>query len=249
MLKMLRADFYKIVRSKTLVILFIVYLLTAIAPSLAMLINSSDRSVLDLIYDMHITASLSWILIVPFACKDLSSKYIKNVLPTYKQKDKAYYVLSKVIYIFIFCVLYAITTFVLTTIFNLAFGSGIIYDKLNESFTLGEFALNEFTEILNATAVGTFILFLSMILNKEYLVLVVILPYMTFFQPMVYEAIEYIIFKSIGQHFNDLPMYTVFGPITTSFAYDKLPIIIGMSLLYTAAFSVLGWLVFRKRSY
>ena len=249
MLKILRADFYKIVKSKTLLILLIFTLLTALTPSIAMLINSSTSTVLDLLYRQTMTASFMWIFIVPFVCKDFSSSYVKNLMPSYTQKDKVYYILSKLIYIFVFCVLYSIAAFIFTTILNYAFGSGTIHDEKYEAFTLGGFALNQFAEVLNSVAIGAFIMFLCMVLKKDYFVLVIIVSYMFIFSSMIYNAIDNAILKATGDFFNYTKLYTLFGPSTATLDYNELPIVIGMSLLYTAVFSALSWLVFRKRSY
>ena len=92
-------------------------------------------------------------------------------------------------------------------------------------------------------------MFLCMVSKKDYFVLVIIVSYMFVFSSMIYDAINNAIFKTTGDVLNYTKLYTLFGPSTATLDYNELPIVIGMSLLYTAVFSALSWLVFRKRSY
>ena len=249
MLKMLRADFYKIVRSKVLLSLFIITLLTTLIMPIFMLTDSSEQTVFGDLFGGNTLASLSWIFIVPFVCKDFSGNFIKNVLPTYTKKDRVYYVLSKLLYIFIFCVLYFLITFIATIIFNYAFSKGVMYDKSYDNFTLAEFWLNIIATLLNAVAIGALLLFMCMALKKEYFVIVIFLPYMFYFCSLIYNAIDEAIFNATQEYTNYTELFTLFGPVLSTHDIEEFPVIIGMSLLYTAVFSVLGWLVFRKRSY
>ena len=97
MLKQLKFDFYKLVKSKTLLVFWILpILLLLVNPVLSYVIQGGKSSVFD-----HLNSSSSslFLAIIVFAvlltAKDFSSGYIKNV---YSFSDKLCYILSKIIY-------------------------------------------------------------------------------------------------------------------------------------------------------
>ena len=258
MLKMLRADFYKIVKSKTLLILLIVALCTTLVNPLFLIgdyiankgIKDTYLTVYGILIGQTGIVGLMWIFVIPFVCKDFSSNYIKNVLPVYTQKDKIYYILSKILYIFIFCIIYSVLNFSIQAFFNYAFGPGVMFNPNHDTFTVKQFWIRYIAEPINAVAVGSFILFLGMLLKKEYFVLVIIIPYLFLISSLIYTTIDEAVLEETGKIFQ-IEVYTVFGPLS-ALSYSTIEnseLIIGLSVLYTTIFSVLSWLVFRKRSY
>ena len=253
MLKMLRADFYKIVRSKILLILLVISLCVTIISPLTIIgdyINGNDFSVYGNLYTQSLMTGIIWIFIIPFVCKDFSSNYIRNVLPTYTQKDKVYYIISKIFYIFVYCLVYTVLSFLIEVIFNYTCGPGMMFNPERDYFTVKQFWMCYIAKFMNAVSVGALILFLCMALKKEYFTLIIFVPYLFFISGLIYNAIDSAVLENTGNAFY-IEVYTLFGPIgaLSNFATKEIWTVMGLSLLYTAVFSVLGWLVFRKRSY
>lgn len=213
MLKMLKFDFYKIFKSKMLLSFFIITLcLVFVSPLMFHIASESGDSVYASLYHQSsIFVGTSWIFIVPFVAKDFSSKYTKNFTANYSLSDRIFYVLSKLIYIVAFCVLFMLLQFVVEIIFNYTMGEHCMYKVAGEftegdSFTIGEFYLNYFVKTLNSIAAGTVLMFLCLLLKKEYIVLIIIVPYIFYFGTTICDLINFI----VGGHF-EISYYTIFN--------------------------------------
>jgi len=251
MLKMLKFDFYKIIKSKMLLVFLIVASCFAfINPIITYIINGYKLgSTFNHIFSgSGILYLISWIFIIPFAAKDFSSKYIKNIYPNFKKSDKFYYVLSKVFYIFIFCLIQTVLAFALEIIFNYIFGEKCIYNPIADDFTKEEVYLKVLCEMLNSVAMGTVYLFLCMLFKNEYIPIIIVLPYIFVLSHLLYGAINSIIDKEFF-----IEKYTIFGVssiLTAGLDSIKSYVyIIMISLGYSVLFTLLSWLMFRKRSY
>ena len=244
MLKMLKADFYKIFKSKMLLAFFIIALSLSLLNPILHAVDMPDYTVYYNFRQPGILYGVLWIFIIPFVCKDLSSRYMKNLIPVYSEKDKFCYVLSKAFYIFVFCILFMLLNFVFEIILNYSFGIGRMHGK--EFFTVEEFYLFFLCSTLSSVAIGTVLLFLCVLVKKEYIVTIIVLPYLLFLCHLIYDAID----RAVGGGFR-IELYTIFGLDSTLCGIDKNGLVTGiyLSLGYIVFFTVSSWLVFRKRSF
>lgn len=218
MLKMLKFDFYKIFKSKMLLSFFIIALCTVFLNPIMYYVpyRNYDSVYASLYNSSSLIVMLMWIFIVPFITKDFSSKYTKNFAANYSLSDRTFYVLSKLIYIIAFCVLTMLLQFLVVIIFNYTLGEGCMYEVATEfsegdRFTVGEFYLRYFVWMLNCIAAGAVYMFLCFLLKREYIVLIIILPYIFYIVYMVYTAIDSFVIEHF--HISDFSIdyYTVFG--------------------------------------
>lgn len=251
MLKMLKFDFYKIIKSKILLTIFIVTLCSVLIGTIYQYVVDSSSISTYSAYNVINYSGFNldvflWIFVIPFASKDFSSGYIKNLCANLKKSDKVYYILSKVIYIAAFCIIYAILAVVLGIMFNYIFGGKCIYNPIEDEFTKRDLYLKIFSNVLNGVAMGTVYLFLCTLLKKEFIVLIIVLPYIFFLSSLLYSAINSI----VGNGFN-INKYMIFGMYNNITNCEGkafiLPIL--LSLGYIALFTVLSWLAFRKKNY
>lgn len=255
MLKMLKFDFYKIFKSKMLLAFFIITLCLVFADPIMNYVpyHNYDSVYSNLYHSGPILVMTSWLFIVPFAAKDFSSKYTKNLFANYSLADRIFYVLSKILYIVAFCVLYMLLQFVVEIIFNYALGEGCMYKVAGEftegdSFTIGEFYLNYFVQTLNCIAAGMVYLFLCLLLKREYIVLIIILPYIFYLAPMLYNLIDSLVVKYLHIKNFCICFYTVFGMFQIASNLEpsngiKIAVLLG----YLVPFIAGSFLVFAKK--
>ncbi len=256
MLKMLKFDFYKIFKSKMLLAFFIITLCLVFADPIMNYVpyHNYDSVYSNLYHSGPMLSMTSWIFIVPFVTKDFSSKYTKNFTANYSLTDRMFYVLSKLVYIAAFCVLYMLLQFVVEIIFNYTLGEHCMYkvtDGVNEGtsvFTVGEFYLYYFVQTLDCIAVGMVYLFLCLLLKREYIVLIIIVPYIFYLAPTLYNLIDSLIVKYL--HINNfcISYYTVFGMFQIASNLEPSNgIKIAILLSYMAVFIAGSLLVFAKK--
>ena len=254
MLKMLKFDFYKIFKSKMLLIFFIIALCTVLVNPL-MFSLKNEFTVYSNLYDSTPTLSyVSWLFIVPFVTKDFSSKYTKNFAANYSLSDRIFYVLSKLVYIAAFCVLYMLLQLVVEIIFNYTLGTHCMYRNTwdgvypPDSFTVGEFYLRYFVWTLNCIAAGTVFLFLCLLFKREYIAIIIILPYI-FLCNEIYRFIDSLIIKYLHIYDFDMSYYTIFGMcmVNSSTRPGGDGIKIAILLSYMAVFIAGSLLVFAKK--
>lgn len=246
MLKQMKFDFYKLVKSKTLLVFWILpILLILVNPVLSYVIQGGKSSVFA---ELNSSSSSLFLAIIVFAvlltAKDFSSGYIKNI---YSFSDKLCYILSKIIYFFAFCLIYLIAEFLINAFFNAITGVCLIYDAEFDKFTVGSFFLSTFTEALNGTAIGTLCCFLCVLFKKEYIVLIIVLLYLFVGNMGIYVAINTV----IGHGFS-IQTYTLFG-FWPRFDYKNLfwemimPGVI-VPVCYALVFGFFSWLVVKFRN-
>src|SRR5699024_186732 len=123
---------------------------------------------------------------VLFISRDISSGYIKNI---YTFSNKLKYVLSKVVWILVFCVLGQVLEFLFHWVMNAISGINMLYD-VSQPFPLQEFVLMEAMNMLHGVAIGVFCIFLCLLLKKDYIVLIILFSYLFVIGGMVYGLIE-----------------------------------------------------------
>ena len=168
------------------------------------------------------------------------------------ENDRLFYILSKLIYIFAFCLLYALAQLAVNAVIGYAYNRDnfVIYDPERDDFTVGRFYLMYAAYTLNGVAAGTLTLFLCNLFGREYVVLAVLLAYMYFFSTAFYGIINDIVQNAFDPDF-EIEFYTVYGQgrmSGQSMEDEKYLTMLFVSLGYTALFTLLSWLAFRRRS-
>lgn len=253
---MLKFDFYKIFKSKIILSFFIIALCTVfLDPIMYHIATESGDSVYASLYNIGaIPIMTSWIFIVPFVTKDFSSRYTKNFTANYSLADRIFYVLSKLVYIVAFCMLYMLLQLVVEIMFNYTIGEHCMYKVAGQftdgdRFTVGEFYLRYFVWTLNSITVGTVLLFLCLLLKREYIVLIIIVPYLFYFNFMFYSLINSIAVKQFhADEYFDISYYTIFGGEPGGEKGEPYGGKIAILLGYMAVFIAGSFLVFAKKS-
>lgn len=252
MLKMLKFDFYKIFKSKMLLIFFIITLCTVLVNPLMFSLKNAFSVYSNLFDSTPILSTVLWLFIVPFVTKDFSSKYTKNFTANYSLSDRIFYVLSKLVYIVAFCLLYMLLQLVVEIIFNYTLGTHCMYKKEGDMlyqpdyFTVGEFYLRYFIWTLNCIAAGTVYLFLCLLLKREYIAIIIVLPYI-FLCNEFYRIIESLVGKFLHIYTFDMRFYTIFGLDPGAYSGKEPGIKIAILLSYMAPFIAGSLLVFAKK--
>lgn len=252
MLKMLKFDFYKIFKSKMLLIFFIIALCTVLVNPLMFSLKNAFSVYSNLFDSTPTLSTVSWLFIVPFVTKDFSSKYTKNLFANYSLADRIFYVLSKLVYIAAFCVLYMLLQLVVEIIFNYTLGTHCMYKKEGDMlyqpdyFTVGEFYLRYFIWTLNCIAAGTVYLFLCLLLKREYIAIILVLPYI-FLCNEFYRIIESLVGKFLHIYTFDMSYYTIFGLDPGDYSGKEPGIKIAILLGYMALFIAGSIGIFAKK--
>ncbi len=252
MLKMLKFDFYKIFKSKMLLIFFIIALCTVLVNPLMFSLKNSFSVYSNLFDSTPILSYVSWLFIVPFVTKDFSSKYTKNFAANYSLSDRIFYVLSKLVYIAAFCVLYMLLQLVVEIIFNYTLGTHCMYKKEGDMlyqpdyFTVDEFYLRYFIWTLNCIAAGTVYLFLCLLLKREYIAIIIVLPYI-FLCNEFYRLIDIFVYERLHVKTFNMSYYTIFGLDPGDYSGKEPGIKIAILLSYMTVFIAGSFLVFAKK--
>lgn len=189
MLKQLRFDLYKIVKSKTIKIFLIVSAIACFVNPLVPVLeggllagkwtmktpffNAIEGRDPFLIYEL--------VLLFPlvFGLKDYSSGYIKNI---YTNVNKFYYVLSKVICILLYAIILRIAYFLASFLVHCCFFNGKIKDLLYveeqyHSINFTYFFLEQLLISLASAVSGCFVLVVTLLFRKEFISAIITLPY------------------------------------------------------------------------
>ena len=217
MLKALRYDFYKIFKSKALLGVFVASVCLSFLDSFLVGFDHGDTSLGCNLNIPMLVQYLPLVFTVPFACKDFSSKFTKNVFPEYSLKDKIYYVLSKAVYIFavnliwyvVFFLSYCAFVSVRCHVQNVPFMFECVSYDGSITTPAWQIIFVYFCVIINAFAVEMVLLFLSILMKKEYFVLVFFVLYIAL-SPRMYDAFN----TAMGLDefgFSQFEWFTVFG--------------------------------------
>ena len=261
MLKMLRFDFYKIFKSKALLSVFIVTLgLAVLDPLLTVVRRGIYLPFLEELSQWTFLDIMIIIFIVPFVCKDFSSKFIKNTYSSYSFADKIYYVLSKVIYICAVCVIWFLLRFVTHLIIN-AIQSAVF----NCKFEFESFAPNIDNGVLLISAAdglfmyfcvmticfakGMLCMFLCMLFKREYIVIILMAIFWFGFVDLLLEVV-----MGIDKAKYFIKNFTIYGIESYvvgngNISISQMAKFVYVLLGYSGIFTILGWLCFVKRSY
>ncbi len=121
--------------------------------------------------------------------------------------------------------------------------------EYNYGFTVQDFYLRYFVYTLNAIAAGTVLMFLCLLLKREYIVLIIIVPYLFYFNAMFYGIIESLAVKYFNaEKLFSIDFYTVFGCEPGGDKGEPYGLKIVILLSYMALFIAGSILVFAKKS-
>lgn len=246
MLRQLRFDFYKITKSKVIGWCFIIPLLILlIGPANTYIINTSAMSTISNLRAVSGNLNIAlYVVGIVFITSDFSSGYIKNV---YQFSNKLQYLLSKVIYVFIFCVLFLGLEFLIGWMFNTIWGNETFIDPMMDDVKAYLFTM--IAELLNGVALGIFLCFLSSLVKKNYIVFIIAFSYTFVLGNLLYSAINGLFPQDSG--FVIQP-YTLFGFIRPNIYYMLkndgnylTPIFV--QICYIVVFGFFSWLILKKR--
>ena len=217
MLKALHYDFYKIFKSKVLLGVFVASICLSVFDALWVGLHYASTFFCEYLSRPNVVQYLPLVFAVPFACKDFSSKFNKNVFSEYSLKDKICYVLSKIVYIFavnlIWYILFFLSYYAFVSLRCHVQNVPFMFEWVSYDGTLvvsqPEGTIIYFCVIINAFAVEMVLLFLSILMKKEYFVLIVFFLYCEL-APSMYYAIN----KAMGIEefgFCRIQWFTVFG--------------------------------------
>ena len=217
MLKALRYDFYKIFKSKALLGVFVASVCLSFLDSFLVGFYYNDTCLFQHLNAPMLVRYLPAVFTVPFACKDFSSKFTKNVFPEYSLKDKICYVLSKAVYIFavnlIWYILFFLSYYAFVSLRCHIQNVPFAFEWVSYDGTLvvsqPEGIIIYFCVIINAFAVEMVLLFLSVLMKKEYLVLVLFFLYCELAPSMYYAINAAMGIEEFG--FCRIQWFTVFG--------------------------------------
>lgn len=219
MLKALRYDLYKLFKSKALLGVFIASVCLSFFDAFLVWFAYGETSVCQSLSAPMLVQFLPLVFTVPFACKDFSSKFTKNVFPEYTLKDKICYVLSKAVYIFAVNLIWYILFFLSYCAFvsvrchvqNVPFVFEYIRYDGSIAVSASQGIFQYFCVIINAFAVEMVLLFLSFLVKKEYFVLVFFVLYFAL-SPSIYDAFNDVLrIDSFDADFRRIQWFTVFG--------------------------------------
>lgn len=113
------------------------------------------------------------LILIPFVVvlvsEDFSSGYIKNI---YSQVNKVYYILSKVLIIASFCIVFVLFDFLIVLITNAFFGCNALI-KSNETEKLSKYLeqirVKFLNQILGGLAFGAIIAFFTLIIKNAFI--------------------------------------------------------------------------------
>ena len=176
MLKQLRFDLYKIVKSRFLQIYFIICASTCVLLPLLLnvLLGSYDKtqSFIDYIFGQGPFEVFFIIFAILITIKDFSSGFAKNI---YTHVNKFFYVLSKFICIALFVIALYLFNFIVHFFLFICFSSAKIYDANSVKFS--EFAIHTLVNIFVWTTRACFASFIASIFKNPFLPSVIILVY------------------------------------------------------------------------
>lgn len=176
MLKILRFDFYKLIKSWRFRVFFIISVLCCFIMPIENIVTKSEYSIFEHIYG----SADFWlnILVIVFAFllgSDIATEYIKNIS---NKTKRCYYVLSKIIYLVAYIVLFNALAFVIEIIFNKSFGTGVFIEETDfRRFSVASFWQDMCMFMLITLVKGLIVLSFMWTTKRNYIVLIVVLVY------------------------------------------------------------------------
>lgn len=162
----LRFDFYKLIKSRVLYVVYIASFLLAIygAVDIYFIKSATDYNYLQEYKNANsFLTVLVMVFAVLFVIKDYSSSFVKNIYPSI---SKFWYVISKALYIILFCVLYSALEFYAFYLLGNKYGTGApLSPELLASLTQ-DIKVKLLVVTLSSASIGIFVMALTVLIKK-----------------------------------------------------------------------------------
>lgn len=247
MLRILKFDFHKLIKSRAIkIFLYVGCALIFTYNLFSYAISKNNDAVFENLYSS--VFSLTPLLVIIFAIflttKDYNSRYINNILGSV---NKFEYILSKLIYILAYCFSLQILNFISNVIGNYIFGAGIIYNA-ESSYTFSEFIVYFFMQILVLLSISSVIVLLSTIFRNITITFIIALVYFLFLSQFLYSVID----KLIGGDFT-IEKYLVFSAINNLYNSmgdsNNLLLILSIQSAYVLITLLLSWFILAQNNF
>lgn len=184
-------------------------------------------------------------LIIVFVNEDFSSGYIKNIYPII---NKAYYILIKLFFIFLFCLIAQIIWFLLIVLFNMTsknYKQWLTPYELEEASLWISKAFIVFAcKIAGGVAGGSFIALFTLIIKNAFIPLAAVWSYLLFGG---INALQNLLDKTFLYKVMPAKHYLITSFLNNQTNNDYLIISFLLMLAYTVIFIFFGWVVLSKR--
>lgn len=270
MLQEIKFDFYKIIKSRTLIFSLIISVLIVTFKVIYeyLLAKNLGQRVLNGFMSNNTVFIAVTLFAVVFCTKDYSSTYIKNV---YTNENKLKYTLSKMACLFVFVVVILLYAFVLELVFNFVFGGGVIYndgsyhyikrdglyyvfDNDAEVFTISGFVISTILRVVGLTAYGMLINLIAT-LCKSFVTAIITFAWYSFYG-IVYSAISGLvntIFKlswpNLFSASDYLIMWKLESQISIASSSNVAVETTIIFLIYLVVATLLSWLALSKKEF
>ena len=256
MLKQLRFDLYKIVRSRFLQIYFIICASTCILLPLLLnvMLGSYDKTqtFIDFIFGQGPFEVFFIIFAILITIKDFSSGFAKNI---YMHVNKFFYVLSKFICIALFVIVLYLLNFIVHFFLFVCFSSAKIYDAKSVKFS--EFTIHTLANIFVWTTRACFVSFIASIFKNPFLPSVIILVYYfvvaglirDILVPAIMEKYFLKIVEKLNSGANSITRYFLFALNPNDYPSSRYKTICSLVCVMWLVISYFGsWLLVRKKN-
>lgn len=229
----LRFDFYKLIKSRILYIVYIAAFLLAIhgAVDIYFIKSATDYNYLQEYKNSNsFLTILVMVFAVLFVVKDYASTYIKNIYPSI---NKAWYIISKALYIILFCVLYSALEFYAFYLLGNKYGIGApLSPELLASLTQ-DIKVKLLVVTLSSAAIGIFVMALIVLIKKPIPVFAPVILYDLLLAPNIRNYVDQMVFDLQRLSHNILPF-------SLQYVNEYNPIFFRLSLMVPAAIIILS---------
>lgn len=245
MLNSLNFDFYKITKSRNLRLFFnFAVILCFLNPVINYVAQKSGHSVLWNLWFDNVPQLLVAVFSVLFVSMDFASGFIANV---YRKSDKTTYVLSKIIYIFLFTVAVYLEIFLIDVIFDKIFSEGkFIGAAYTDNLSVWETARMFICKFSGAFVFGCIVALFTMAVKSPVVALIALMAYM-----FVGDPVLNLLNSVVGNGFS-IQTYTVFGGMNRILSFstvEEIKKFIIILIVYFVVSVVGGILLIRRKNY
>ena len=245
MLNSLNFDFYKIAKSRNLRLFFnFAVILCFLNPVINYVVQKSGRSVLYNLWFDNVPQLLVAVFSVLFVSMDFASGFVANV---YRKSDKTAYILSKIIYIFLFTVAVYIEIFLIDVIFDKIFSEGKFVGAVyTDGLSVWETTRMFICKFSGAFVFGCVVALFTIAVKSPIVALIALMVYM-----FVGDPVLNLLNSVVGNGFS-IQNYTVFGgmnrilPFSTVEEIERFVVIL---VVYFVVSVVGNLLLIRRKNY
>ena len=260
MLKEIKFDFFKVFKSKSIIITLIsTFLFLCLTPIITHVVQQNNSSVTNAYLGDSSATMCIIVFAIVFCGMDFDSGYLKNI---YTNANKFWYVVSKALIILMYSLFVCVLMFVIHLIFVYAFGCRQIVMLpvdygIGDNYTFGEFVCYVLIRVVGLTSLGLFVFLLCLLLKNIFVAIISFL--WLFMNYLVYSLIDSIVNSFIQVQNFTVADYTLFGLLsheylrgisipgvtTAQFALHYFVVY----LIYGVVFFLLSWLTLSKKNF